>query len=136
MTDQIDKVPLSTTPTVVYGGLARRDVRELAALHRRAFPDFFMSTLGEPFLRQFYSGFLNDPTGIAVIARAESAIQSGSSWARWTRRASSPGCCDGDSWASPERRCSRPCATRPRPHGCCAPRVTGGPPTANAVGPC
>lgn len=31
-----------------------------------------MSTLGEPFLRQFYSGFLNDPTGIAVIARAES----------------------------------------------------------------
>lgn len=45
------------------------EVPELAALHRRAFPDFFLSRLGEPFLRQLYLGYLSDPDAIVSVAR-------------------------------------------------------------------
>lgn len=46
------------------------DVAALSALHRRAFPDFFLSRLGEPFLRQFYLGYLDDPDAVVAVARA------------------------------------------------------------------
>lgn len=49
--------------------LRESDVPEAARLHRRAFPRFFLSSLGEPFLSQFYRGFLGDDTAIAVVAR-------------------------------------------------------------------
>jgi colanic acid biosynthesis glycosyl transferase WcaI len=45
------------------------DARALAALHRAAFPGFFLSSLGEPFLVQFYRGFIGDGTAIALVAR-------------------------------------------------------------------
>lgn len=48
--------------------LRARDVLAAARLHRAAFPGFFLSRLGEPFLAQFYRGFLNDPTAITVAA--------------------------------------------------------------------
>lgn len=54
---------------LVTGPLLRSDVAELARIHRAAFPGFFLSTLGEPFLRQFYQGFLGDHGGIAVVLR-------------------------------------------------------------------
>lgn len=47
--------------------LQRRHVREAAALHRRAFPDFFLSQLGEGFLREFYAGFLSDPDAVTSV---------------------------------------------------------------------
>jgi GNAT superfamily N-acetyltransferase len=47
------------------------DVRKLARLHRRAFPGFFLSQLGEPFLVQFYRGFIDDPTAVVAIERDE-----------------------------------------------------------------
>ena len=47
------------------------DVPALAALHRRAFPDFFLSHLGEPFLRQLYLGYLSDSDAVISVARAE-----------------------------------------------------------------
>lgn len=53
------------------GPLEPSDVRQLARLHARAFPAFFLSTLGEPFLTQFYRGFLKDPTAVTVVARDE-----------------------------------------------------------------
>lgn len=46
------------------------DVPALAALHRRAFPDFFLSRLGEPFLRQLYLGYLSDSDAVVSVARA------------------------------------------------------------------
>lgn len=49
--------------------LAAVDVGDLARLHRRAFPRFFLSTLGEPFLVQFYRGFLDDESAVTVVAR-------------------------------------------------------------------
>lgn len=45
------------------------DAVPLAKLHQAAFPDFFLSRLGESFLVQFYRGYVSDPTAIIVIAR-------------------------------------------------------------------
>lgn len=45
------------------------DAPVLARLHRRAFPGFFLSQLGEPFLVQFYLGFVDDPTAVVAVAR-------------------------------------------------------------------
>jgi len=50
--------------------LSTADIREAAALHLRSFPSFFLSELGERFLREFYRGFLDDGA-ITAIARDE-----------------------------------------------------------------
>lgn len=44
------------------------DAAALAVLHRDAFPDFFLSSLGTAFLRQFYLGFADDPSSISTVA--------------------------------------------------------------------
>ena len=49
-----------------------QDARLLARLHQRAFPDFFLSRLGKPFLVQFYLGFIDDPTAVVVVVRDDS----------------------------------------------------------------
>lgn len=49
--------------------LTSADVPHVARLHREAFPAFFLSSLGEPFLVQFYRGFLSDRTALTVVAR-------------------------------------------------------------------
>lgn len=56
--------------TVTLGALTNTDIRPLAKLHHAAFPGFFLSSLGEPFLVQFYRGFLTDDTAVSVVARA------------------------------------------------------------------
>lgn len=48
------------------------DIDDAAQLHERAFPTFFLSSLGQPFLRQFYRGFLADPSAVTVVAREDS----------------------------------------------------------------
>ena len=52
--------------------LRNEDVSALAALHVEAFPGFFLSQLGEAFLREFYRAFADDPSGIAVVSRSPS----------------------------------------------------------------
>ncbi|MCK6095142.1 GNAT family N-acetyltransferase [Micrococcus sp. EYE_162] len=47
--------------------LRRRHIPQVAALHRAAFPDFFLSQLGEGFLREFYAGFLEDPDAVTAV---------------------------------------------------------------------
>lgn len=47
------------------------DAGALAALHRDAFPEFFLSSLGTAFLRQFYLGFASDPTAVSTVAVTE-----------------------------------------------------------------
>lgn len=49
--------------------LAAADVPAAAALHARAFETFFLTSLGEPFLRVFYSGFVTDPDAVTVVTR-------------------------------------------------------------------
>jgi len=62
--------------TVTLGPLTPADVRPLAQLHRAAFPGFFLSTLGEPFLVQFYLGFLADDSAVSIVARgADGSVQ-------------------------------------------------------------
>lgn len=45
------------------------DAAALAVLHRDAFPDFFLSSLGTAFLRQFYLGFAHDDSAISTVAQ-------------------------------------------------------------------
>jgi ribosomal protein S18 acetylase RimI-like enzyme len=47
------------------------DVPTVAALHVRAFERFFLSSLGEPFLREFYGGFARDPDAVTVVSRGD-----------------------------------------------------------------
>lgn len=53
-----------------YHPLRRDDVRDAARLHRVAFPGFFLSQLGEGFLREFYGAFL-DSGAVTVVARGD-----------------------------------------------------------------
>lgn len=55
--------------SVTTGPLRPSDVAELARIHREAFPTFFLSSLGEPFLRQFYAGFVGDAETVAIVLR-------------------------------------------------------------------
>lgn len=49
--------------------LSAADARPLAQLHQAAFPSFFLSSLGEVFLTQFYLGFVDDPSAVVVVGR-------------------------------------------------------------------
>lgn len=52
------------------------DVDSCAGLHRRAFPEFFLSALGESFLRVFYRSFVGAADAIAVVAvSADGAVE-------------------------------------------------------------
>ncbi len=44
------------------------DVPVVAQIHTLSFPGFFLTSLGESFLRELYSGFLNQPGGIFFVA--------------------------------------------------------------------
>ena len=57
--------------------ISEADAVPLARLHQAAFPDFFLSRLGEPFLVQFYLGFVTDPTAVIVISRDGSGLPQG-----------------------------------------------------------
>jgi ribosomal protein S18 acetylase RimI-like enzyme len=44
---------------------------EVVTLHLLAFPEFFLSSLGPRFLREFYASFLADPQGVGWVAYNE-----------------------------------------------------------------
>ena len=50
--------------------LRAEDLGPVAKLHRESFPSFFLSELGERFLREFYRGFLT-PDATTAVAVAE-----------------------------------------------------------------
>lgn len=52
--------------------LRATDVAELARVHARGFPGFFLTSLGQPFLREFYRAHLDDDSAVAVVARTRS----------------------------------------------------------------
>jgi len=51
--------------------LKANDVAAVVAVHRRAFPEFFLSFLGPRFLRGFYGAFLVDSLGLGFVAVVE-----------------------------------------------------------------
>lgn len=57
------------TDLTVEHSITAVDARALARIHRAAFPGFFLAQLGEPFLMQFYLGFVADPTAVIAICR-------------------------------------------------------------------
>jgi ribosomal protein S18 acetylase RimI-like enzyme len=57
-----------TNSAVAYRALTAGDVPQCADLHCAAFPGFFLSTLGPPFLRQLYRGYVDDPAAVTVVA--------------------------------------------------------------------
>lgn len=61
-----------TNSPICISTLAWQDIRIVVALHRRAFPNFFLTFLGPRFLREFYISFLMDSAGIAFVARDHS----------------------------------------------------------------
>lgn len=44
------------------------EVNGLARLHRESFPGFFLTSLGEPFLRNLYRGFISSPEAVCLVA--------------------------------------------------------------------
>lgn len=52
-----------------YGPLLFKDAREVSELHIRAFPEFFMATLGVPFLAEFYRGYSRDKSAVTCVVR-------------------------------------------------------------------
>lgn len=44
------------------------DIAQIVQVHLQAFPGFFLTLMGTRFLRLLYSGFLNHPTGISLVA--------------------------------------------------------------------
>ena len=63
--------------TTTLGPLHASDVPDVARLHKESFPGFFLSELGEPFLRQFYRGHLQDPSAVSVVLRNETGRPTG-----------------------------------------------------------
>ena len=47
------------------------DIESVVALHRRAFPGFFLCFLGDRFLREFYTGIALDPFAIPLLAESD-----------------------------------------------------------------
>lgn len=56
--------------------LTRGDVDEAARMHLQAFPSFFLSQLGERFVREFYRGFLAVGS-VTVVARDDNGAMAG-----------------------------------------------------------
>src|SRR4051812_41932418 len=68
----------STDMVITHSPLSESDVVPLARLHRLAFPDFFLSSLGENFLIELYRGFLEAPPAVTVVAHDDAGVARGS----------------------------------------------------------
>lgn len=58
--------PVPMPPGRVFAPLTPADATQAARLHIRAFPDFFLASLGEGFLTEFYRGYCDDESAIAI----------------------------------------------------------------------
>ena len=54
--------------------MQRADVADVTRTHVAAFPNFFLTFLGAPFLRQLYRGIVDDATGISYVAELDGKI--------------------------------------------------------------
>jgi ribosomal protein S18 acetylase RimI-like enzyme len=58
-----------------YGKIGKTQVcSALATLHASAFPGFFLTSLGQTFLRRLYAGFITHPQGICLVAEEEGTM--------------------------------------------------------------
>lgn len=68
----IDEPDMERSP--VLEAMRANEVDQVVDIHMRAFPGFFLTFLGPAFLRQFYAGVLESPSGIALVGRLEGQI--------------------------------------------------------------
>jgi ribosomal protein S18 acetylase RimI-like enzyme len=54
--------------------MQRADVAAVTRTHVAAFPNFFLTFLGAPFLRQLYRGIVDDGSGISYVAELDGKI--------------------------------------------------------------
>lgn len=50
-------------------------IKSIAELHKRAFPSFFLTQLGVPFLKILYSGYMEDKDSGIIVAEDEGKIK-------------------------------------------------------------
>lgn len=48
-----------------------KDIAEIVSIHQRAFPDFFLTSLGAAFLRLYYGTVLKNEDGILLVAKVD-----------------------------------------------------------------
>lgn len=51
-----------------------KEVADIVAVHRVAFPDFFMTLLGESFLRRFYGAVLRDESALSFVGYVNGSL--------------------------------------------------------------
>ena len=56
------------TPEFSIRTMAANDIEGVVEVHIKSFPNFFLTCLGETFLKIMYREILNDPTGVALCA--------------------------------------------------------------------
>ena len=55
---------------IVVNKAQQKDIPDIVNIHIKAFPDFFLTTLGKGFLMLYYSSVLKSPDGILLIGQA------------------------------------------------------------------
>lgn len=50
------------------------DVEEIVSIHQKAFPDFFLTSLGTDFLKLYYKSVHTHPRGILLVCENESGV--------------------------------------------------------------
>ena len=48
-----------------------KDIADIVAIHIKAFPDFFLTTLGEGFLKLYYRSVLRSSDGVLLVGQAD-----------------------------------------------------------------
>lgn len=51
-----------------------KDIPVIVAIHIKAFPDFFLTTLGEGFLKLYYKSVLNSSDGVLMVGKSDDGI--------------------------------------------------------------
>lgn len=55
--------------------MAKTDLNEVVQIHIRAFPDFFLTSLGEGFLYELFKNFLHDDSSISKVVEKDKHIK-------------------------------------------------------------
>ena len=59
----------------VLSELSKEEVRKIAELHKQAFPDFFLTQLGLPFLKTLYFCYMEDSKSGIIVAEGDGLVK-------------------------------------------------------------
>ena len=52
-----------------------KDIPDIVVIHIKAFPDFFLTTVGEGFLKLYYKSVMNSSDGVLLIGQSEGELR-------------------------------------------------------------